>query len=92
MSVASQITVPVNWKICSILRRTAFPVSWRQSVMQPLIRHTRAEHFRIYDCQLKTRGPMLKEPVLLLEVTNLFYQLQNCSATFGITSRNCWNM
>jgi hypothetical protein len=43
------------------------------------------------NCFLTPSGPVFIESVLLLELMNLFYQLQNCSATFGTTGRNCWN-
>jgi hypothetical protein len=42
-------------------------------------------------CFLTPHGSVLKKPVLL-DVTNLFYQLRNCSVTFGTAGRNCWNI
>jgi hypothetical protein len=51
MSDASQITVLIIWKKCSLIRHSALLVSWLWSVMQSLSQHTHAEHFTIHNCR-----------------------------------------
>jgi hypothetical protein len=84
-------------KCCLQRHNSVFPVSWRRSITAHSCRVTvtarfaRSFHLTI-NCFPIPRRPVFEEPVLLLEITGLLYQLRNCSVPFGTTSRNCWDI
>jgi hypothetical protein len=73
------------------------PASWYQLVTTHFCHVTVSVRFALalpwfdISCFLTPYGPVFIEPVLLLELTSLFYCLQNCLITFRTNSRNCWN-